>query len=168
MPDYKASAIFALFLFAFVAVAITSCPYCARADDRLPLPDPQVQLQPGKLFTLEGVRGRWWPLETAMVLAAEHEQYAELTKLHLACETANELLHQRIEEKDSRILNLMTMVDVTKERAEHAESAISHAEKVAAKERARAEKARVWWKNPGLWFIVGVAAGGTAAVVARR
>lgn len=161
MPDSKAA--ISAFCLLVASAALVLFTQCAHARAEAP-PIPSTQLEPGKLIVVEGKRGQWWPLETAFVLTREHLEIRQMAELLLKTEDLNEVLNQRIEEKDLRLLNLQTIIDVTEERAKHAESAISHAEKVAADERARAEQAYAWYRHPVLWLVTGLLAGSGAAI----
>jgi hypothetical protein len=164
-PDYRP--IIALFFFLLVCgvLLVGSCPQ-ARAEPLAPV--PKVQLEQGKLLVVDGRRGQWWPLETAFVLAREHQEVQELAALFEKSEETVDLLNERIAEKDARIANFEEVVKMTEERAAHAEKAISFAEQEAAREKARAEKAHAWYRHPLLWLSLGVIAGGSAAIAAMR
>jgi hypothetical protein len=118
-----------------------------------------VTLPPGKLLTVDGVRGRWWPLETAVRLAQDHLEVRELRALQAKHAELVQTLEARIDEKDQHAARLQKAGELSEERANIAEAAIASAERGRAEAEAHAKeeerRARRWYRHPALWFSLG-------------
>lgn len=152
---------------ALICQAAVSIP--ARAED-LPADNGRA-LERGRLMVVEGKRGQWWPLETAFVLAAEHQELAETRKLLTQYEVELDLFRTQLDLKDKRIQQLTLAGGLSEARALAAEQAINHAEmgRVAAEQRAKDAESRLssWWRHLALWAGVGVLIGAGTVVLVR-
>jgi hypothetical protein len=126
-------------------------------------------LHPGKLLELDGQRGRWWPIQTALRLANEHERLPKLEAQLRDHEAALATWKERLSVCETRTKEWQHAHGLTEQRAQIAEGAIAQAEKARAsaeKERREADaRASRWYRSPALWFAVGavVAAGAVGA-----
>lgn len=137
----------------------------ARAEDVVPAAAP-TELAPGKMLAVEGVRGRWWPLSTALVLMREHEEIGALRALSAQKGVLAATLEDQLAERDVRI-KLLQQADATSQhQAKVATDAldqtarkIEHVIQVAEREKEARER---WYRQPAFWFCVGAVA--TAAL----
>lgn len=178
MPDYRPAALYMLFVMLFVMLFIANCPIHCRADDiprralpELPAP-PKTELEPGKLMVVGGVRGQWWPLPTAFVLAQTYAESHELEALMLRSEELVDVLQLQSRAKDKQITQLAQLAELSEERALKTELAL----KAADVGRAQAEEetknvraqANAWHRSPLLWCALGAVVGGVTVGLVLR
>jgi len=100
-----------------------------------------------------GKPGVWVPLETSQKMQADIEEFLKIKE-------RTSLLETRLELRADTISGLKTMLEISKQIEENANTTAITALK--AQEAAIAEAAKIknsknpWWKHPALWTTIGV------------
>ncbi len=122
--------------------------------------------QGSKMLELNGVRGRWFPLDTAGMLLEEHLEVAQLRSLVAASEHMNRVLEDRLSVAADRYAECGRTVELSKTAVKGLSLAV---ESASLSQRATEDELRnvtkqalSWYRHPILWVSVGIVAGGAS------
>lgn len=132
-------------------------PDWAYAEPELPpesaaAPAGAPKLQPGHPMQLNGLRGVFWPLATAQLLAREHKMLFELTTLNMQQAKKITLLEERLQLQLAAKDTLQLQVDAHQEAMDGC--AEREAKQVLQTVKAQEKLSRARWT----WFSVGLVA----------
>lgn len=128
--------------------------------------------QDSKQLTVDGVRGRWFPMETAVLLREEHLVLPHYKELATYAAEQQRVAEGRLAVKTEKLDLCLDDAELLTLAVSELKVSLLDEERLslhtANELRAERRRARAWYRHPATWFAAGVFVTGTSWVLIER